>query len=187
MKQKTMFFIIISILYLNSFLSNLPAVENNYYSLDKCIVAPNAIAMPLGKFLLLRKNSQYGAIRFISIKEKNAVYEWYFQADKDSNLLNKGTQKGKGEVRDKYIPIIGRFSIQLGTLDIRCGSNLLEWSPPNWVYFYSTKDSQKDIGIELAPTNYSDIVNMNLHDNKLKWYRFDENRKDFEIKLYELK
>ena len=40
-----------------------------------------------------------------------------------------------------------------------------------------------DYGIELSPTKWEGIQEVNVHDPRLKWYRYDENRESVDIPL----
>jgi hypothetical protein len=52
---------------------------------------------------------------------------------------------------------------------------VLPWTYPNHVAFYSGGQAQ-DEGIELAPTKWQEISEVNIQDPHLNWYRYDEKR-----------
>jgi hypothetical protein len=54
------------------------------------------------------------------------------------------------------------------------------------IYFFSLSQKDGDYGIELAPTKWTDISQVNVFDPRLKWYRYDEKRKDTFIPIDQL-
>lgn len=147
-------------------------------------IAPNGIGVPEGFILLVRKNSKYCAIKFTKFwtgktkDDEYASYEAYYQNDTTGNFKNKNVHFKKGELSRPRLRGIGRLSFSFGKIDVRCGPIELFWSGKGWVYFFSSNQKQGDYGIELAPTKWTDIQQVNVFDPRLKWYRYDENRKD---------
>lgn len=54
------------------------------------------------------------------------------------------------------------------------------------VYYNKHDQPQGDYGIELAPTKWTDISQVDVFDPRLIWYRYDENRKDLNIPVDKL-
>ena len=153
------------------------------------VLDPPGILVPINKILLLRKENShgkgkiYGAIKFIEInkEKKYAVYEYYYQNDGSGNFLKENVKKGKKKLKDRYWSLIGRIAFQLGTIYIKCGKFKLDWTSPSWVYF--DNDSGEYIGIEMAPTPWSNIKDVNVYDKSIKWYSYDDkNEKIIEVK-----
>jgi hypothetical protein len=157
-------------------------------------IAPNAIGMPVGRILLVRKNNDYCAVKFTqnwtgkTDYDQHAEYESYYQGDQTGNLLNENVKYSKEAVyytRPSF-SIFGH-PIRIGAkMDIRCGPIELWWSAgPYLVFVYYNKhdQSQRDHGIELAPTKWIDISQANVFDPRLKWLKFDENRKRVNVPL----
>jgi hypothetical protein len=158
------------------------------------IVSPNAIIMPLGKILLIRKDSDYGAIKFIKFwtgkaeNDRYATYESYYQGDKTGDFSNKNAEFTKEELHSPN-PSFSLFGhpIAFGIRDdIRCGPIRLWWFGGGTVCFWEGGQRQGDYGIELAPTKWTDISQVNVSDRRLKWYRYDEKRKDTKIPVDQL-
>lgn len=145
-------------------------------------IAPNAIRVPEGFILLVRKKSEYCAIKFIKFwtgktkDDEYATYESYYQNDATGNFKSKKVQFEKGELSRPRLRGIGRFSFSFGKLDIRCGPIKLFWSGKGWVYFFNSNQEQGDYGIELAPTKWTDISQVNVFDRELQWYKYDSAR-----------
>lgn len=179
-KNNILIFCIVS-LFSFGHMSGLAKAKNER---EKFTIANNAISVPAERFMLIKKDTKYAALKMIDVQKKAAKYEWYYQADGSGNFLSNNVKKGWGEVKDLYIPIIGRFALQLGQFKIVINSLTIEWSPTTWIYF--TDQSGNDIGIEMAPTIYKSINEVNIFGKKLKWYKYDEHRENFDIYVDEL-
>ena len=149
------------------------------------LLAPNVIAMPLGKILLVRNHFDYGAIRFSrfwvgnSQDDQYASYEAYYQGDKTGDFSNKNVTFTKGDLHDSK-PSFSIFGhpIAFGQkVEIRCGPIRLLWSGMGTVYFFGSRQTDGDYGIELALTKWTDISQVNVFDPRLEWYRYNEKRK----------
>lgn len=168
--------------------------ENNYsdhFRIQKeneVVIAPNCIAVPLERILLVHKDSTYCAIKFLRSGLVNAEYVAYYQPDKTGNFEKENVEIKNGELLSKEPVGIGRFAFSFGQkLDIECGPLELRWSGRRWVCFYSsTQDNSRDHGIDLAPTPWTDITQVNVFDPRVKWYRYDEKRKKVFIPIDKL-
>lgn len=145
-------------------------------------IAPNAIRVPLGSILLARREQDYCVIKFNKFwigetqDDEFATYESYSQEDKTGDFTNKNVKFKQGELSRPRLRGIGRLSFSFGSTDIQCGPFKLFWSGKGWVYFFNSNQKQGDYGIELAPTKWTHISQVNVFDLRLKWYRYDENR-----------
>jgi len=98
------------------------------------IIAPNVIVVPLGKILIIRKNLEYGAVKFTKFwtgkteEDRYAEYESYYQGDKTGNLSNKNVQLNKEKLAAPKPRGIGRFAFSFGNRNIQCGPIRLQWS-----------------------------------------------------------
>ena len=148
-------------------------------------IGPNGISMPLKKILLVRKGKNYCAVKFTEFstgenkEDRYASYESYCCDDKTGAFALGNVKTRKEEL---YFPkarwsIFGH-PIAFGTKDeIHCGFVKLWWSGKGSVYFFEKNQPQGDYGIELAPTKWTDISQVNVFDQRLKWYKYDEGRK----------
>lgn len=152
-------------------------------------IGPNGISMPLGKILIVRKGTDYCALKFIEFwtgenkEDRYARYESYSYGDKPADFSRNNVKLKKEEL---YFPK-ARWSIfghpvAFGTKDeIHCGFAKLWWSGRGSVYFFERGKPQGDYGIELSPTKWTDISQVNVLDPRLTWFRYDENRKRVNI------
>jgi hypothetical protein len=151
---------------------------------DSVGIAPNGIRVPIGIILLIRKNTEYCAIKFTKFwtgetqDDEYATYESYYQGDRTGDFKKKNTIFKQGKLSRPRLRGIGRLSFSFGTTDIQCGPIKLFWSGKGWVYFFNSSQNQGDYGIELAPSKWTDISQVNVFDSRLRWYRYDESRKD---------
>jgi hypothetical protein len=157
-------------------------------------LAPNAVGMPVGRVLLIRKDSDYCAVRFThnwtgkTEYDQHAEYESYYQGDKTGEFGKSNVKHRKEEIyyTKPSFSIFGH-PVRIGAkLNIRCGPIELWWSAGpllTFVAFNRSDQKQGDYGIELAPTKWSDISEVNVFDSRLKWYRYDENRKRVNIPI----
>jgi hypothetical protein len=157
-------------------------------------IGPNGISMPLGKILIIRKGTNYCALKFTKFwtgenkEDRHAIYESYCHSDKSAEFSKNNIKLKKEEL---YFPkaqwsIFGH-PVAFGTKDeINCGFAKLWWSGKGSVYFFERGQPQGDFGIELAPTKWTDISQVNVFDSRLKWLRYDENRKRVNIPVDEL-
>lgn len=159
---------------------------------DEVHISEIGIIMPLGKILLVRKGSEYCAIKFTKVWSENtsevgsifvasgsdeyAIYESSYQGDKSGDFSKSNVQFKKDKLSFPKPRGIGRLAFSFGNKEIKCGSIKLEWFGKGSVYFYREGQKQGDYGIELAPTKWTDITQVNVFDQRLKWYRYDEKR-----------
>jgi hypothetical protein len=166
--------------------------EGAVSSLETALIGPNAVQIPLGKLLLVRKDNNYAAVKLIESRaakrgaEEFARYKCFYQGDGSADFSKPNVQVSEGELSQSKPFGIGRFAFDFGNKDIRCGPIRLGWSGKGWVYFYSTKQEQGDYGVQLAPTNWNDISELNVFDPRLKWYKYDPKRTTVNIPLDQL-
>ena len=95
--------------------------------LNQIYFAPTGIGIPPRIILLIRKGNQYGAVKFINFRTgKNNIdlfgdYESWYQGDGSGDLIKQNIKYLKGEVSDKKLWGIGRFSFSFDTPNIHCG------------------------------------------------------------------
>lgn len=127
------------------------------------------------------KEGGIGAESAIDASRKNyATYESYFNKDGTASFFAGSVERRFGTA--SLLPMQGRsfhFSYQPGNGCVECGSFKLLWDYNTFVSFIplGKGSSERDYGIELAPTPWSDIKDINVKDNRIKWYRYDKNRK----------
>ncbi len=74
-----------------------------------------------------------------------------------------------------------------GQIHVRCGGTSLRWTYPSFIYMGRTLDPKdRDPDVELAPTPWSDIRDVNVADPRVKWYRHDTTRLPMSVSVDQL-
>jgi hypothetical protein len=147
-------------------------------------IGGSSIQMPIGAFLLVRKNGQIGAIRLTNIDSTatedygKSSYESYVSSDA-SISFNAATvirQTGELDVRPLKGPGRDLWIYQPGPHKARIGKWSFSFVTPDmmWMAPYHRSPS-KDY--EFAPTSACDVSEIDAHDKRLRWFRFDPNAK----------
>jgi hypothetical protein len=160
---------------------------------DEVLIGPNAVVMPLGRIALVRKGSDYCAVKFTAAwtgkteEDRYATYESCYQGDGTGDFSNKNVQLGKGTlVLRRHVGPGRGFPAGCTNFNVKCGAIKLLWGGKGSLHHYGSHQKDGDYGIELAPTKWTDISQVNVFDKRLKWYRYDEKRKDTYIPIDQL-
>jgi len=161
---------------------------------DEVEIGGMGMVIPLGRLLFIRRGSEYGVVKFTEVwteksgEDKYGRYESYYQGDKTGDFSKKNVQYREGKLIDpKGIWVGGSHYFSLrGIYNIRCGPIKLAWVYKTFVSFLPANGKRKDHGIELAPTKWTDISEVNVFDPRLKWYRYDEKQKIIRIPIDQL-
>jgi hypothetical protein len=141
------------------------------------LIGWEGISIPLGRILLARKGPEYCAVKFTDTwlgetkYDHFSSYESYCQADGSGDFSKSNILSETGELS---CPIIRTFPIidyryQKGAKTvIKCGQMKL-----NWLYIATIFFNR----YELAPTPWTSIKDVNVHDPRIRWYKKDINRK----------
>jgi hypothetical protein len=138
--------------------------------------------MPLGKILLARKSLEYCALKFTNTwlgetkYDHYTSYEFYYQGDGSGDFSRANVKSGKGEL---FFPRVrswmGMIPYIKGARDtFECGGMKFKW-------FYIASIGFRDA--ELAPTPWTSITEVNVHDPRIRWYRNDRNRKRITVHI----
>jgi len=151
---------------------------------DDVSVGATGASVPVGRIMLIRKGVQYGAIKFTNawigrFGWERATYESYYQGDGTGDFSKANVQVRNGRLSlSKEHWVGGGHHINFWRdVDIRCGPLKLLWTYRTNVCFFSDSQEQGDYGIELAPTKWTAISQVNVFDPRVKWYRYDEKRR----------
>jgi len=168
------------------------------------LVGPVSVSALISRFLLVRNGPHVCALRFTDIhrggdarpptwwqeggESEYAEYDWYYQGDGSGDFTKSNVESDHRKLYQKPAVGIGGLLFPRGRNAIRCGSfpSRLGWSYPSHVWFHTTNRREDDVGNELAPTKWKEISEVNVHDSRLKWYRYDEERKRTYIPLDKL-
>ncbi len=156
---------------------------------DEVRIGRNCITVPLGRLILVRKGPEYCAVTFTEAWTGKTEeywygrYEAYYQGDGTGDFSNKNVEFRKRKLSSGPPWAWGGFHSARGNPFVSCGPIRLIWSIKSTLYF--SEDPGRP-GVELAPTKWTDISQVSVFDPRLKWYRYDENRKDMYIPIDQL-
>lgn len=144
---------------------------------DEVFIGQASVGVPLGRVLLARKGSEYCAFKFTNTwlgetkYDHYTSYEFYYQGDGSGDFSRANVKSGTGEL---FFPRVrGWMGIPVikGAKDtIECGGMKFKWG-------YIANISTRTRDAELAPTPWTSITEVNVHDPRIRWYRKDSNRK----------
>jgi len=160
-------------------------------------------AAPLKSFLIIRENENVCAIRFTEFHRGHdakprtffnsgheslyAEYDWYSQTEDGKRFEPLKTNSGHRTLdQQPWFGISLHLSFQMGDTFVKCGPFKLPWTYPNNVGFTFPFSRKPDSNIELAPTNWQNISDIDLENKSLRWYRWDETREEMLIPIAEL-
>jgi hypothetical protein len=151
------------------------------------VIDGGAMKMPIGAFLLVRKGNEIGAIRLISIDPTStewlgkSVYESYFQGDSSGSFFSAGNvvrktgdlnlQHSKGPGRGIYIYKPGPYRAYIGEWSFGFGGPSMMGMTDHSFW----KGDYSDHGYEFAPTSACSLSEVDAHNKRLRWFRFDRN------------
>ena len=146
----------------------------------------------MGRIVLMRRGSDFCAIRFTGFRRDDnepeglfyvpgpslyAEYDWYDLAASSAGSGHRKVSRTPGW----GIPFF--FPLGTGTYYVKCGSMEPWWGYPTAVLFHETNEVTRDFGIELAPTGWRDVSEIDLAHPALRWYRVNEKRKPYLLPL----
>lgn len=162
------------------------------------------VGTPLGKILLVKNGNDICALRIVGFhRKKNSTqkqtlfysggdeyhveYEWYYPIDGVAGFdSQKKMYSGHGHLYRKPTYGIGRFVLpSLHAPIFECGEITgIAWHYPAYVPMYS--GSNRNNSILLAPTGWEKISEVNMNDDKLVWYGYDDSRDTIYIPISDL-
>jgi hypothetical protein len=159
------------------------------------------VGAPVGRMLLIRNGPEQCIVRFTAFHRGHdakpatafnsgtesffAEYDWYHPTAIGSDQSSPRYEIGHRTVALQASAGIGRLAFQPADNEVHCGSFNLVWFYPVRVGF-NGRDSVKDIGVELAPTKWTAIEQVNYNDPALRWFAEDEARKPMLIPIDQL-
>lgn len=119
--------------------------------------------------------------------KKYSIYQSFYQDDGTGNFTNKNVKIFQGTA--SWLPLRGPFRpfiYQPGDAYVKCGPNKFVWQYKTFIGVITTGKFMGDYGFEIAPTPWTDIGEVNIHDPRIKWYRYDEKRERIYIPIDKL-
>jgi hypothetical protein len=148
-------------------------------------LSSTGIVMPLGHWALVKRDNRICAVRFLEYgwdKEKPnakgyAIYEYYYDGEGKGEFLSNKAKHDTGKATTNFFCIFGRLCFDTGNLDLACGKIHIKWHGANSLTF---RDGSKEensnetikAGVQIAPTKWTDIKEVNVNDTRLKWYKY---------------
>jgi hypothetical protein len=159
------------------------------------------VGAPLNHMLLIRRGEDACVVRFTAFQRGHdakpstafnsgeesfsAEYDWFDPTTSAAGPGRPAYDTGHRSVSRRASAGIGRLAFAQGDSEIRCGHFRLAWFYPVRVGFNS-KNSAKNIGIELAPTKWTKIEDVSFSNPAIRWYIADEARKPMLIPVDDL-
>ncbi len=164
--------------------------------LNDVLIGHGRIAVPLGTICLIRFDSSYCAVRFSNAHagatdaEDYASYESWYQGDTTGLFSKSNVVFRKGDLWWKAPLGIGRIWLLKRDRDeISCGPILLKWWPYSSIAMIPKKAEGVSGPLRFAPTPWTSISEVNVHDARIKWYdpgMRGENTPDIRIPIDQL-
>lgn len=143
------------------------------------LIGPIGVSVPLGRILLVRRDfllwrgAEYLALKFTNswlgetIYDHYTSYEFYYQGDGSGDFSKSNVGSGTGEF---YAPPMTR-SLHA----IRPSKRIAQFGKIKikWIHVASVDYGRN----EVAPTPWTSITEVNIHDPKLQWYGKNNSRK----------
>lgn len=158
-------------------------------------IRPHDIAIPLGYIFLIKKdNSILGAVRF---KESwtgwvedhvYTSYESWYQPDGSGNFSKENVEHIK---KTAWIWGWGhrKYLFNFDNAVVHCGPIKLPWAFKGLVDFFPIDPMAPytvKCCVDLAPTKWTEIKDVNAQDASLKWYTYEKDRPIMDIHIDEL-
>jgi hypothetical protein len=151
---------------------------------NEVIIYWRGVSPPLGRILLAKKGTEYCALRFTDTwlgeteYDHYTSYDFYYQGDGSGDFIKSSVVTGTGELLFPKVKTFLIFPYAKGAkTTIECGRMQFEW-------FYTTATRFGDA--ELAPTPWTSIKEVNVHDPGIKWYKQDSDRKRISVPIDQL-
>lgn len=139
---------------------------------DEVVIGENGVSMPLGRILLARKDAEYCAMKFTDTwlgetrYDHYTSYEFYYQRDGSGDFSKSNVVSGVGELFFPRVRI--GLPVIIGAKDIiKCGGMEFKW---RYIASIITRNA------EFAPTPWTSITEVDIHDPRIQWYRKDKRR-----------
>jgi hypothetical protein len=148
------------------------------------LIGPQGVSMSIGWILLARKGSNYCAMKFTNTwlgetkYDHYTSYEYHYQGDGSGDFSKQNVKSGAGEL---FFP---RVQGWMGVPMIKGAKDTIECGIMKFKWFYPASVGSRDF--EFAPTPWTSITEVNVHDPRIKWYRYDKNRQRTTVHIDQL-
>ena len=145
------------------------------------VIVGTSVKMPIGAFLLVRKNGEIGAIRLTSIDRANTedfgkfTYESYFPSDAAGLFRSGKLVRHTGELDVRSSKGTRGIYYQPGLHKASIGKWTFAFNSPSRMHMSGISFWKEDHGYEFAPTSACDLSEINANDKRLRWFRYNPN------------
>lgn len=155
---------------------------------DAVYLGTDVVTMPQGRILLISRNGFLGAIRFSENDERSdgwySKYEYYVQKEGVFRKQKEGHICYKKMIWNWWNKILYRYlqfhpnpydyadRLLFDKFELIATAGITHSS----VYFWS-KAKVIDNKVRLAPTPWKEILEVDLNDKRVQWFKHDETRK----------
>jgi hypothetical protein len=163
-----------------------------------------SVSSPTGYWLLARKDNMACAIRFTDFKvARSAGYASFSEptSNSENNIHGEGRiyaeydffsqTDGSGDFKKSNVSLGHNKATRAdgnwgGYGDLTgCGSLILQIGSFGIGVAFNLSEPQGE-SVELAPTKWQDVGEINISDPRIKWYRYDKTRRDIKIPIEDL-
>lgn len=148
---------------------------------DEVIIYWRGVSPPLGRILLARKDKEYCGLKFLNTwigeteYDHYTSYEFFYQGDGSGDFTKSSAIFGTGELLYPKVQTFLIFPYVKGAkTTIKCEAMQFEW-----FFTTATRFGEAD----LAPTPWTSIKDVNVHDPRIKWYKQDSDRKRMSVSI----
>jgi hypothetical protein len=145
------------------------------------VIKGTSVKMPIGAFLLVRKNGEIGAIRLTNIDPAvtedygKFTYESYFPGDAGGLFRSGRLVRHAGELDVKPSKGTRGIYYQPGLHKANIGKWTFAFNSPATLHMSGISFWKEDHGYEFAPTSACDLSEINANDKRLRWFGYDPN------------
>jgi hypothetical protein len=161
--------------------SRCPLDSRNNNLATQFVIRGTSIQMPVGAFLLVRKNGEIGAIRLTNIDPAvtedygKFTYESYFPSDAAGVFRSGKLVRHAGELDVRPSKGMRGVYYQPGLHKASIGEWTFAFNSPGRMHMSGISFWKEDHDYEFAPTSACDLSEIDADDKRLRWFRFDRN------------
>ena len=170
--------------------------EARAFMSDEVSIDGQAVVMPIGRILLISRDNFVGAVKFLHNEERKdglySKYEYFeyengaFKKIREGDLFLKIPKKTFWYNLRSFIfhDIPSSFADKITFKSFELYSNAAD-DFHSTVCFWNG-EAIPDVKVRLAPTPWVGILEVNLKDQKIRWFMHDKNRKQMIIHIDKL-
>ena len=157
-----------------------PIMAQQRLSNNDAVIDSLYIGMPVGRVLLISRDSFIGAVKFLQNEERPdgtySKYEYFeyekggFRKVSEGEVLQKKPSSGKGFFFHHGPNELAGPPLKLKNFSLFAHAARTDHAA---VYFSNARD-KPDLKVRMAPTPWKDIMEVNLTDSRIRWFAYDK-------------